>query len=398
MLGARIRELRERARLAAQDLAAEIGLDPSAVSNIERGKRSVKTDELAKIAAALNVSPLAILEEESLLARLPVAPRTDGHTPTLGSAYARLIALAELHTVLQESDVRATPSLSDRPAVDLARWKRSSEQLSDWVRVHLETGRGEDRFSVLADEIEKKFGVDVIVEEHVDDSLSGAAITDSEFPLIFVNARQPTPRALFTLAHELGHVLADDGQTITLDEDLVGRDDCERFANAFAASLLMPEPDVQRIVREQGLGPESIARMLYDFGVSFESLVYRLHNLGIINASLRDRLRGEGWRRIARDLESPNVRERLGPDVVRSLIARLGSRPERRAPGPLVERTLAGYRNGVVSIRPLAALLGVDADYLLSQFERDPDVASIADEVTTPGEESDDDRYAGSPV
>ena len=66
--------------MQAQALAAAIGIDPSAMSNIERGKRAVKANELVSIARALRISPLAILEPDSLPARMPLAPRSEGGT------------------------------------------------------------------------------------------------------------------------------------------------------------------------------------------------------------------------------------------------------------------------------------------------------------------------------
>ena len=100
-IGGQIRRLRESAGLQAAQLAAALGVDPSAVSNIEHGKRSVKASELAVIADFLGVSQLAILEPDSLLARLPVAARADGASVE-GSVMARLTAMAELHHVLAD--------------------------------------------------------------------------------------------------------------------------------------------------------------------------------------------------------------------------------------------------------------------------------------------------------
>ena len=63
----------------------------------------------------------------------------------------------------------------------------------------------------------------------------GAAITDSEFPFIFIESSQPRTRAIFTLAHELGHVLARDGLPCTVDRDQSHDplDDRERLSSAF---------------------------------------------------------------------------------------------------------------------------------------------------------------------
>jgi Zn-dependent peptidase ImmA (M78 family)/DNA-binding XRE family transcriptional regulator len=392
-LGARVRTLRERAGVKSQHLAQVVGIDPSAMSNIESGKRAVKTDELARIAQALGVSPLAILDESSLLARLPVAPRTDGDHPLAGSALERLTALAELHDVLTHEGIPASPLLDNIPEIDVQDWKRSAERLAAWVETRLEVGvSGDERFLAIADAIEDRLQLDVLIEDHADAGLVGAAITDRSFPLVFVRASQPRPRALFTLAHELAHVLVDDGESITLDTDLSAHSDRERLANAFAATYLMPATTVAEVHDQHGLRPAGLAHMLVTFGVSYESLVYRLHNLGYINYEGRNHLRGGGIRAVLADLDDE--------DLTRSILARLAERPrvERRPPAWLAGRALAGYRRGVVSVRPLAGLLGVDADELLTNLEAS--LTTDAATVLSPAgpDSSDEERYSGNPV
>src|SRR5438128_1637077 len=164
-LGARIRDLRDRAEMQSQQLAAKVGLDPSAMSNIERGKRSVKTEELELIAAALGISPLAILNEDSLLARLPIAPRVQGEAPPDSAAFARLTALAELHELLAEHGIPALPRISDAPRVDTVRWLETAELLAGWAQDKLPSSEhAADRFSELAEGIEMELGIDVLVE------------------------------------------------------------------------------------------------------------------------------------------------------------------------------------------------------------------------------------------
>lgn len=392
-LGARVRTLRERAGVKSQELAQAVGIDPSAMSNIESGKRAVKTDELGRIAQALGVSPLAILDESSLLAKLPLAPRIETDRPLGGSTLERLTALAELHEVLAHEEIPATPLLQDVPEIAVRDWKQSAERLASWAETRLEVQTtGDERFLALADAIETRLQIDVLIEDHADASLAGAAITDRSFPLVFVKASQPRPRALFTLAHELAHVLVDDGEAITLDADLSAHSDRERLANAFAATYLMPATAVAEVHEEHGLRPAGLAQMLVTFGVSFESLVYRLHNLGYINYQGRNQLRGGGVRAVLADLDDD--------DLTRSILARLAERPrvESRPPAWLAGRALTGYRRGVVSVRPLAGLLGVDADDLLSNLE--VSLTSEAAAVLSPAgpDSSDEERYSGNPV
>jgi Zn-dependent peptidase ImmA (M78 family) len=373
------------------------------MSNIERGKRSVKTQELIQIAEALQVSPMALLDERSLPARLRVAPRSDGEQAIKGEAYERLLALSELHEVLSDAGLTTPNQLGAVPAASHRYWKADADALSNWATDYLKVeAAGDERFAQLADAIEGRLGVDVLVEEYAGDALSGAAITEHDFPLIFVNAQHPTPRSLFTLAHELGHLLMGHDGSITLDVDFVGADEAERQANAFGAAFLMPEVEVDRYIKDYGRGAESLLRMTYDFGVSFESLIYRLHNLRKIDAEGRDRLREIGWSGLLSMIEDSDLQHRLGPEVSMRLISRQAQRPARRPPSWLTTRCLAGHKKGVISIRPLAGLLQVEPDKLLEHIESFDDESAAAldegDYFPHDDHSTDDELFAGSPV
>lgn len=391
-IGARIRELRERAGVQSQELAEKLHLDPSAMSNIERGKRSVKTEELAVIAQTLGVSPLAILSRDSLLARLPIAPRALAAVLPDEAVIERLTAIAELHEVLTEAGIRAEPHVEGAPPADTFRWLQSANELARWVTDRFpRVDPSADRFSSLAENIETRLGIDVLTEDYDSDAIFGASITDPSFRFILVNQDQPRTRALFTLAHELAHVLLGHGQILTVDHTLKASNNTERCANAFAAALLMPEDRVDVLLKKYGRTSIALARMLSEFGVSFESLVYRLHNLGHINAVGRDALRKLGWTGVLSDLDD-NARRR-------ALLNSWGSQPERRAPGLLTSRAHRGYLAGVISVRPLAGLLGIDADSLLASLAREQDSKdALAASYPRGSDAGDEERYSGSPV
>lgn len=388
-IGARVREIRERIGMQAQELADLVNLDPSAISNIERGRRSLKSDELLAIAKALGVSPLAILEDDSLLGRLPVAPRSAQGTVLRGDVLDRLTGLAELHEVLREWEDPRT-FVRRFPEVDTTRWLEVAPELANWTAGQFaDLPFGDDRFSGLVHAIELQLGVDVLIEERGSASVAGASITDSEFPLIFINnASQPVTRALFTLAHEVGHILVQDGDVV-VDEDLVAHSNSERFANAFAAALLLPEAEIRDEVRRSDA--MTLCRVLDRYGTSYETLVYRLHNLRIINAAGRDKLRALGLRGLISQIDDKAL--------VTRLLGRLNTRPMHHAPSLLAERAFNGYRRGVISSRPLAGLLGVSPDIVAAGMELDAE-ATLDDaiELDASDTDSDADVYGGSPV
>ena len=103
-------------------------------------------------------------------------------------------------------------------------------------------------------------------------------------------------RQRFTIAHELGHWFLHPGRPYTVDSTIRvnRRDDLSSLAtdreeieaNAFAASILMPEDLVQAAAQIVGsigarTAKEAIVRLANRFEVSEDAMSFRLHNLGL---------------------------------------------------------------------------------------------------------------------
>jgi Zn-dependent peptidase ImmA (M78 family) len=131
-------------------------------------------------------------------------------------------------------------------------------------------------------EIAQQLGVRVY-KLGLDEGVSGMLIKEpGRDPEIYVNSGDSINRQRFTSAHELGHYVkrvvagADEWAAIDYRSPLSseGSDPDEVYANRFAASLLMPRREVQRLYREHRL-----AALAYEFGVSEDAMNYRLRNL-----------------------------------------------------------------------------------------------------------------------
>ena len=115
--------------------------------------------------------------------------------------------------------------------------------------------------------------------------------------VIFTNTCSRLSREIFTLAHEIGHVilhLEDEKPFIDDNVTINGRstDEKEQEANYFAACLLMPANDVNRFIdleirdfHEKGLSAIDIVRIMSEFNVSFDMALNRLESLNVINQS-----------------------------------------------------------------------------------------------------------------
>jgi transcriptional regulator with XRE-family HTH domain len=63
ILGRNVREARHRARMSQEQLAFEADMKRSYVSDLERGTRNPSVKAIARLAAALNISPADLLRE-----------------------------------------------------------------------------------------------------------------------------------------------------------------------------------------------------------------------------------------------------------------------------------------------------------------------------------------------
>jgi len=118
-------------------------------------------------------------------------------------------------------------------------------------------------------------------------------------PVIGVNSANSLVRQRFTIAHELGHLRLHKGELI-LDRlarvnfrdstSSAATDTQEIEANAFAATLLMPQPlieeqlQVQARRRQQG-DEQLVETLAKQFQVSRAAMEYRLINLGYYTPS-----------------------------------------------------------------------------------------------------------------
>lgn len=135
-----------------------------------------------------------------------------------------------------------------------------------------------------------EFGIYVFQEPFEIDDLSGFCIYDNEYPVIFINSRSTETRKLFTLFHELYHLLS-----MTTGVDFYSQDRIEELdsnnltriefeCNEFAGEFLVPFENLKKVIESQpsldlvklsklySVSKEVIVRKLFDMKeISYES-------------------------------------------------------------------------------------------------------------------------------
>jgi Zn-dependent peptidase ImmA (M78 family)/Fic family protein len=162
--------------------------------------------------------------------------------------------------------------------IDFLRFFRSPEELAHQVLQVFYEGKDItypiDPFKLLKD-----FGI--VFQMRNFDKLEGIYIVpedDNDIPIVGINNNRPITRQRFTAAHEICHHVKDKRNVycpINGQKNAV-----ERFADDFAASLLMPLEDLKSIsdhyIENGFVEFDAVLRIADYFGVSFESCVYRL--------------------------------------------------------------------------------------------------------------------------
>ena len=141
---------------------------------------------------------------------------------------------------------------------------------------------------VPVEEIIKSRGIEYR-RPNLGEDVSGVLVRTEGRMIIGVNHKQTVARQRFTAAHELGHALLHDGESVHQDREFrvnlrsprssLGVDPIEVEANHFAACLLMPavfveaDPDAFFVDVENAAAVAAIAKR---YGVSSHAMALRL--------------------------------------------------------------------------------------------------------------------------
>lgn len=111
---------------------------------------------------------------------------------------------------------------------------------------------------------------------------SGFSLFDEYAPLIFVNGKEAHSAQIFTMLHEVGHLVL--GESAVSDDAVnnEGSHRSERWCDEFAAAFLMPADEV-REVAPRSLAEDAVVPVAKRFRVSALALLNRLRDLKLIS-------------------------------------------------------------------------------------------------------------------
>lgn len=303
-IGPRVKYAREKLRMTQDSLADAVGFkDRQTISDIENGKRAVKTDELLELSDALNQEMEFFLDPFNVVAEAQYSWRASEDLPGTELDHFQTVANGWVGMLrwLHHQDEGTEPAygflglrMSESSTYEQA--QSFGERLAEVLNLGLVPA------STLPECLEAKLGIPVLF---VDASLglpkhaiSGAACQVEGFNVILINRRESSFRRNFDLAHELFHALTWKAMPPSHRESngvehRAKAKRVEQLANNFAGALLMPCASLDHFI-EQGRATdvEHLADVAAKLQVTTDALGWRLKNLARIDDVTRLELAG----------------------------------------------------------------------------------------------------------
>lgn len=168
------------------------------------------------------------------------------------------------------------------------------KQVREYLSVTLEEqssfGNSEQAFKEWR-KILEELGVFVFKDAFTEDDFSGFCLYDDKFPIIYVNNSKSFNRQIFTLFHELAHLLFKTGGIDTHIDDYIdylhGDDkQIEIICNRFAGEFLVPTEIFIKETNGITVNEESISLLANNYNVSREVILRKFLDHGRIDQDL----------------------------------------------------------------------------------------------------------------
>lgn len=310
----RLRVIREARGLTKTELANQLSMSISSLSQYESGKITPSPDSVASLAGALAIpeefltseAPVKIDLDDCHFRRQSGVPKKEQRKAVSWGVLALdLFREADRYVALPDLSL---PDYSESRPFD----GEEIESIAKDVRYKWDLGFGPLSNIVW---LVEQLGVPTIELSDCDDRLDAFSAWTSYRPMVFFTTAKDSPsRRRFDAAHELGHLV------LHRDTD-PGQKGVEDEAFRFASSFLLPAEPFKSEVPSQLSWPK-LREMKKRWKVSLAALVYRAHELGIYSESTRSRAFAQinirGWRRNEPD-EPEMERPSLFKQTVREL-------------------------------------------------------------------------------
>ena len=332
-----IRWAREYYNMSPADAASAIGVDLQRYNSWETGEEFPTYAKLRKISEVFR-KPSAIF----FFPEPPALPPLKGDLRTLPdevvSRFSKnIIAQFEKAKVYQLSVKELYP---DQISVIAQRdsFPKDMVELSEHFRnllsFPLSAQKARRNTKIVFEIYRERFydlGIYVFKESFKDNSVSGLCINDATHPVIMINNSMSFARQIFTLFHELYHLISDTSGAEIIRDDFytaldTSQEQSERACDIFANTFLIPQDDFKIELSKQPLSEEHIEYLSKLYSVSREAIMYTLLKMRKITSADYDALKESFYGDAIRNQKQTGGNQKSGGNYYSTKLSYLGQR------------------------------------------------------------------------
>lgn len=366
-----LRWARDSMRLSLEEVAGRMNKRVSDIEAWERGDESPTYIQLERLAYDIYKRPVALFffpnvpDEDAVEQSFRTLPEQElQRIPPrilflLRRARVFQLNLAELYEGVNPANRQILRDLNFAPSVEVS-------EMANQVRAYLGIDLAEQQSWGSEDDALKRWRT--VLEEHgvfvfkdsfnppgkkkvdsTESTFSGFCLYDTDFPVIYVNNNKAKNRQIFTLFHELAHLLMHTGGVDTRHDDyieyLTGNNRrIEILCNRFAAEFLVPSSDFQARQAGKPIHDGAIGEWAGLYGVSRETILRRLLDWGRVSQQDYEE-KTRQWRKERKESSGS------GGNYYLTRGANLGEK--------YIEAVFSSYHTGKVSLEQAADYLDV---------------------------------------
>lgn len=314
---------RESAGLSVDDVVTKMKrklVTHESIESWELGSGAPSYPQLERLAYKVYKRPLAIFffpevpEEVTAKQSFRTLPEFEINSMPvrmrflLRKAQSYQFNLYELFDGVNSSEKRIAKDLSFDFDVSM---EEMGKQVRNYLSVSLEDqasfGSSEDAFKKWREILEES-GLFIFKDAFKADDFSGFCLYDKNFPVIYVNNSKSFNRQIFTLFHELAHILFKTGGVDTHIDDYIdylqGDDHkVEVICNKFAGEFLVPTNSFNDKTAGLVINEDNISLLAKNYKVSREVILRKFLDQGRIDQNYyRDKV--DRWKKLSSENET----------------------------------------------------------------------------------------------
>lgn len=149
-------------------------------------------------------------------------------------------------------------------------------------------------------------GIYVFKDAFKEKNFSGFCLYDEHFPIIYINNSMSFSRQIFTLFHELFHIILKTSGIDKTEDDYLTKlssrnREIETLCNSFAGEFLVPNEILMEELKGKELNEKLISNVAKKYSVSREVIYRKLLNLNKISKEMYENIHNELNKEIYRD-------------------------------------------------------------------------------------------------